>query len=311
MDSEDNITWEEIDYPKKPKLEQFETKDSIIKSLLSLFIFMITFYIVFQRWDYVIMISLVLIVHEMGHFTFMKKYGYRQMSMRFIPFMGAYVSGTKSPISQREQANILLAGPVPGILIGIALYYIAIETEHSAFLVLSKIFIFINAFNLLPIAPMDGGKLVQNLFFSSHEKLQSIFSLISIIALTALCIQFESYIFLIIPGLMYLGHRAAQKSIRLRQQMQLEGLNYKTTYKDLKDAEYWKMRDFIIYHCPEFSDLETGSYRISSIEGHMISKIRTLLVQAPINDINFLLKTSYLLIWISLAIGPFLLLKLF
>ncbi len=310
MDHNEHIQEEEYIYPEKPKLERYETKDSIMKSLWSLFIFMITFYIVFRSWAFVVMISLVLIVHEMGHFSFMKIYNYRNLSLRFIPFLGAYVSGNKSPLSQKEQANILLAGPVPGIIFGMVLFLVAQQFQNLTILYLAKIFLLINAFNLLPIAPLDGGRLLQNFFFTSHEKLQNLFSLISIILLTGLCVYLEAYIFIIIPGLMYLRYRADQKNIHLRKKLISQGLDYRKSYEELENKEYWKIRDFIADNCPEFSDLTKKNYRITQFESLIISKIRSLLIQAPKQDLPFYLKASYIILWIVLGITPFLIFEI-
>ncbi len=310
IETDETLGQEKINYPKKPKLENYESKDSIMKSLWSLLLFMATFYIVFRSLTFVVMISLVLIVHEMGHFSFMKIYNYSNLSLRFIPFLGAYVSGNKTPMSQREQTNILFAGPVPGILLGALLYLLAQQQQNLTILYLAKIFIIINGFNLLPIAPLDGGKLLQNLFFTSHEQLQNIFSLVSIIMLTSLCIYLEAYIFIIIPGLMYLRFRADQKNIRLRQRLIASGLEYRKSYQELDDSEYWKMRDFLVTNCPEYAELKQKYYHISQFESLIISKIRVLLIQAPKPDLSFELKVFYILFWIVLGIAPFLLFQI-
>ncbi len=305
----ENIEEENILYPEKPKVDHYETKETVTRSLWSLFIFMITFYIVFQSWVFVVMITLVLIVHEMGHFSFMKLYNYQNLSLRFIPFLGAYVSGNKNPISQREQTNILLAGPVPGILAGILLYFIGQQTQHLTILYLAKIFILINCFNLLPIIPLDGGRLLQNLYFNQHELLQKIFSLVSIILLTSMCVYLEQYILLIIPIFMFLQYRRGQKNSYLRQRLLHHGLEYRKSYEDLKNWEYWKIRDFLIENCPEFSDLEKQDYQESKLESLMISKMKNLLIHAPQSDLNFLAIFIYTLIWVGLAIAPFILFK--
>ena len=63
-------------------------------------------------------------IHELGHFFAMKYFHYKDLGIFFIPLLGAYVSGSKREVSQKQSAIILLAGPLPGIIIGIALYLI-------------------------------------------------------------------------------------------------------------------------------------------------------------------------------------------
>jgi hypothetical protein len=72
-----------------------------------------------------LLITAIVGFHEMGHFIAMKAFRYKDLGIFFIPLLGAYVSGSKREVSQKESAIILLAGPLPGIVLGAVFFYLA------------------------------------------------------------------------------------------------------------------------------------------------------------------------------------------
>ena len=59
-----------------------------------------------------LILILVLLVHEVGHYAGMRRFGYRNVQMFFIPLFGAAVSGHGIRASVTEHAAVLLLGPV-------------------------------------------------------------------------------------------------------------------------------------------------------------------------------------------------------
>ncbi len=106
----------------------------------------------------------VLLLHEAGHFGAMRVFGYRDTSMFFLPFFGAAVTGRKEDASLTEKVWVLLAGPLPGLLLGMGLLFFL--PDANSIYNLSWTLIGLNLFNLLPIYPLDGGKIAQLLIFS-------------------------------------------------------------------------------------------------------------------------------------------------
>lgn len=66
-----------------------------------------------------LLILLVLLIHESGHWLGMKIFKYKDIQMFFIPEFGAAVSGTESTPCAKQKAIVSLMGPVLGIIIGI------------------------------------------------------------------------------------------------------------------------------------------------------------------------------------------------
>src|SRR5688500_17771621 len=108
----------------KPVLEEKKNKTNIwLKSIASLILYLAIGYFFFShRWVFLLIITAIIVFHELGHFTAMKIFRYDDLGIFFIPLLGAYVSGTKQEVSQKQSAIILLAGPLPGIILGIILY---------------------------------------------------------------------------------------------------------------------------------------------------------------------------------------------
>ncbi|HRF20274.1 MAG TPA: hypothetical protein PK977_18980, partial [Chitinophagaceae bacterium] len=92
-----------------------------------------------------------------------------ELGIFFIPLLGAYVSGSKREVSQMQSAVILLAGPLPGIVIGTIMYLLAQTGQGYNFLDIGLertglLFIILNLINLFPVYPLDGGQLLNRVF---------------------------------------------------------------------------------------------------------------------------------------------------
>ncbi len=123
----------------------------------------------------------ILFFHELGHFFAMKIFGYKDLSMFFIPFFGAAVTGRKLHVQAWQDAIMTLAGPLPGILIGVPLYFYGHLNEFELLKQVGFLMVIINAINLLPIKPLDGGRFFETTLFSRWRWLSLLFSAFSTI----------------------------------------------------------------------------------------------------------------------------------
>ena len=71
---------------------------------------------------------------------------------------------------------IILSGPLPGLFIGFALYFVNKSMPNETVKMLANVFIFLNLFNLLPIYPLDGGRLLENLFIRNNYGIRLVFT---------------------------------------------------------------------------------------------------------------------------------------
>lgn len=110
----------------------------------------------------------VLLVHELGHLAAMRWAGYTDLRVFFLPFIGAAASGRHDRPTPLQELVVLFAGPVPGLLIGLAaLAWVPVDLSLGWWWrECAVLAIVLNAFNLLPIHPLDGGKIFEILFLS-------------------------------------------------------------------------------------------------------------------------------------------------
>ncbi len=127
----------------------------------------------------------VLLFHEGGHLLAMKLFGYRDTSVLFIPFLGALATARKDDATLTQKFWISLAGPLPGLILGIGLAILAPPNSGYPSWVreASWTLIFLNLFNLLPVYPLDGGQIADLLLFSRFPYIGVLFKLIGVMIL--------------------------------------------------------------------------------------------------------------------------------
>jgi len=117
-------------------------------------------YALLFNWQFGIGLVVLLFIHEMGHVLALKRYGVRATAPIFIPFMGAFIGMKQLPKDATMEAVVGLGGPVIGSLGALGAWILYEVNGHPIFLVMTYIGIFLNLFNLLPILPLDGGRIV-------------------------------------------------------------------------------------------------------------------------------------------------------
>ena len=283
----------------KPVLIQ-DKQNWIRKSLISLAIYAFLFYAVFQMdFIYIAAVLVVLLIHELGHFFAMKAFNYTNVKLFVLPMLGAYVTGKKSTISQRQMSVVILAGPVPGIIIGFALLMFNLSHPSERIEMLGNIFLVLNAFNLLPFIPLDGGRLLEALFINHNHILRVIFTIISIICILFLAIYLRSIFFLIIPVSMIFDLIMEIKNHKIRQYLKQENINYIIDYNDLPDVHYWTIRDCILLSFNRrYAGIQAGVQQYSAVEGGLIQHVSSVLKPPIIKDINAFGKILVMIVYI-------------
>jgi Zn-dependent protease len=173
------------------------------RTLASLLIYILVYYALFRDLRSILFLVIVIIIHESGHFLAMKKFGYRDLKMFFIPFFGAFVSGQSGLASPLQRAIMILSGPLPGIAIGLILFSLSIFTSADFLIQPALLFMLLNAINLLPVSPLDGGQFLQVLYPSSNKILQTVFTLVLIIVITWLAFRTRNYLLLILDVFLF------------------------------------------------------------------------------------------------------------
>jgi Zn-dependent protease len=111
-------------------------------------------------WWYAVGFVLLLLVHEMGHYVVARRLGLNVGLPTFIPFMGAWIALKDQPLSVEQEARIAFAGPFYGTLGATAVLAVALYQKSGLLMALAYAGFFINLFNLIPVTPFDGGRIV-------------------------------------------------------------------------------------------------------------------------------------------------------
>ncbi|PWU03140.1 MAG: hypothetical protein C5B52_04010 [Bacteroidetes bacterium] len=291
----------EQELPRKPEL--VSSGNNLLKTLLSLALYIGVYYIFFrQNLEWILLLVLVIVFHEMGHFIAMKAFGYNDVKMFFVPFLGAFVSGEPQKISQFQRAITLLAGPVPGIILGLIFFWLQSKTGNQVYHWLAFMLLVLNGINLLPVSPLDGGQLLENVFFHSNRIVQSIFIILSIIILFYAGVATRNYFLLIIIYLLIVRFRYLASIDSVRKNLESDGISYQKSYSDLSDEEYRSIRTVMIQHIralrnvdPEYED---------SDEADVGGYLKNVLTAPFESDLSNWQKLVVILVWLFSLLLP-------
>ncbi len=113
-------------------------------------------------------ITATLVFHEYGHLRAMRHFGIPTKGMYLIPFVGGIAVGEK-PRTHWEDIYISMMGPMYGLLMTIVCYLAYLATNSHFIGLVASVSALVNIFNLLPIHPLDGGRVVKALVFSGRS----------------------------------------------------------------------------------------------------------------------------------------------
>jgi Zn-dependent protease len=126
-------------------------------ALLSIAIYSLIF-----GWQFAIGLVVLLFIHEMGHALVMKIKGIPVGGLIFIPMLGAAVFMRQMPKNAQDEAEVGIAGPVAGAIASGVCLALAEMSPHTmtVWAPLAYFGFFINLFNLVPVLPFDGGRVL-------------------------------------------------------------------------------------------------------------------------------------------------------
>jgi Zn-dependent protease len=110
-------------------------------------------------WKYAAGFIALLMIHEMGHFLAARQRGLAVSTPTFIPFVGAWIQLKEQPMDVETEAYVASAGPLIGTLGAVAIYAWGRSTGNQLLLAIAYGGFFLNFFNLIPLSPLDGGRM--------------------------------------------------------------------------------------------------------------------------------------------------------
>ena len=189
----------------------------------------ILFVAVGQAWfdlSFALALLAVIALHEGGHYLAMRAARYRNVAVFFVPGLGGLATGEKASAGPWEKLAVYLAGPLPGLLLGAAglAAMLAGSWEPPAWMrMLLVVAVVVNYINLLPVTPLDGGRIVEAFLFARLPATRFAFALAGCAALLAYGALARDPVALFLGALVALGVPHQWRVMRVDRAVQRHG----------------------------------------------------------------------------------------
>jgi Zn-dependent protease len=131
----------------------------LLKGFLSIFVTIAIYSMIFGL-PFALVVVVVLFVHELGHWIWMKAAGLNPQMPVLVPFIGAYTAMTEMPPDEVTRAWVAFSGPLIGGIFAAAVYYLGGQTGSSWLMAAGSFGFLLNLIQLIPAKPLDGGFVV-------------------------------------------------------------------------------------------------------------------------------------------------------
>jgi stage IV sporulation protein FB len=296
-------------YPQKPVLrKEVQKSGHLAVTVFSLILFAGAFLFFFDRHiGFLLQLIAVLLVHELGHFLMMKRFGYQNVRMLFIPFMGAFVHGSKEEYRQRQSIWVILAGPLPGILLAAVFGFLGVEYQIPWMVEVATLSFVLNVINLLPLLPLDGGRLLNVLFFEKLELFQIVFAFLSSLVMIGAGWYFGFYLLLLFGFLMGFQVRGMYRKYLVHRSLRDSEVEYHTSYEKLSNRAYHFIRNEVLEHTPALRKiLDESEEHTEEMKLVVAGEVSNMLIPPQIRNAGTIYRVIILLVWVAALILPFL-----
>ncbi|PHD63919.1 stage IV sporulation intramembrane metalloprotease SpoIVFB [Bacillus wiedmannii] len=134
------------------------------------------------RFKELLLLFCIVLIHELGHAFAAAHYNWRIKKIQLLPFGGVAELEEHGNKSLKEEFVVVIAGPIQHIWMMVVGYIVFeagwLGADLYYFFIWNNIIIL--AFNLLPIWPLDGGKVLFNVlsyrfpYLQAHEKMMKL-----------------------------------------------------------------------------------------------------------------------------------------
>jgi Zn-dependent protease len=128
-------------------------------TLVSMFV-SIGGYALIYPFEFAVGLVMMIFIHEMGHVWAARLKGLPVSAPSFIPFLGALITMKRQPSDAATEAFIAYGGPLMGTLGALACYGLGLWLDSSIIVAVAVVGFMINLFNMIPVHPLDGGRIV-------------------------------------------------------------------------------------------------------------------------------------------------------
>ncbi|MCA6112006.1 hypothetical protein [Bradyrhizobium cenepequi] len=172
-------------------------------------------------WQLGILLAIVIVLHEAGHVAAMLMVGVGVRGIYLIPFFGGAAVPKTAYQTEGRLGFIALLGPGLSLIPTLVLLAMFRATDEMHLRQAVEVFAIVNAANLLPIYPLDGGLILNALIGSVSRTSALIAGWIGVLTGLGLAIYLQSFL-IGIPFLLF----ALQRYLRSNQTIELERLSF-------------------------------------------------------------------------------------
>jgi Zn-dependent protease len=171
----------------------------------------------FPHWQFFLWLIPFLLLHELGHFAAMRAFGHKDATIRFVPFFGAATMTTTRFKKLSHEMIVLLAGPVPGLVLAFVIFQLTDFHSGGQLMSVAITLVTINGLNLLPVHPLDGGRVVHALLTAGRPRLDLALKGLAGAAFLAAALKYDDFTLVILGGGILLFFRSGVKQWRLER----------------------------------------------------------------------------------------------
>ena len=149
-------------------------------------------------WQFALLIIGSVFFHELGHIWAAKRCGMPVKGIYLIPFVGGVALINGEFKSQKDAMFVSIMGPVWGFALALAMACLYLIIRQPLIAGAASWIALINLFNLLPIYPLDGGRIITSIGFSIHSRLGLVLLGIGTLLCLVLVILAHIWLFLLL-----------------------------------------------------------------------------------------------------------------
>lgn len=203
-------------------------------------------------WQFAVIILIAIFFHENGHIWAMRRCGLKIKGVYFIPLVGGMVvgDGNDKMLTREEESFVAIMGPIWGLVLALIVVLIYFATGDAFYGAVAGWMAMINLFNLLPINPLDGGRIMKSVVFSINSSAGLLF-LYGGILLTMLGTLFAGI--LLVSILLWVGSMEAifeRKNNKLFAPMPFNSILFYIAIYTMLAIILWEMMTYLD-HIPE------------------------------------------------------------
>ena len=148
-------------------------------------------YALLFSWKFALLLMIAVGFHESGHVWAMKKVGIKTKGFYFIPFIGGAAIAENDFKSQSDNVYMSIMGPVWGAILAWACLIPFYFTGNLLWIAAAGWMAFLNLFNMLPIHPLDGGRIIGSVAHSMHKTAGYVYLWLSLCMMTIIAWKFK------------------------------------------------------------------------------------------------------------------------